>query len=120
MVPYYTRPDGLSSSAPPAVLSLRPAGVEPKPQLTTQGVSFKVAEFVTHSELDDAIQAVREDIVDTETRLRTEFTNTVRYEVGRVDDHLGVQDTRISWVLGLIVTLLITTVGGLLYVALSH
>lgn len=77
-----------------------------------------MAEYVTHDELAVALADVRADIDDTEQRLRDEFTNTVRFEVGRVDQHLTQQDSRINWTLGLIVTLLVALVGGLLYTAL--
>lgn len=76
--------------------------------------------FVTHEELDKAIEAVREDIGETEQRLRSEFTDAMRFEFNRTEKHLDQQDGKINWVLGLIVTLLITAVGSLLYVALAH
>lgn len=79
----------------------------------TDGVTRTTIDpYVTHSELDTAIKAVRTDITATETRLRTEWTETVRFEVGRVDTHLGDQDRKINWTLGLIVTLLIAVIGG--------
>ena len=74
-------------------------------------------DYVTRTELDEAIDAVRDDIRETEERLREEWTNTVRFEVGRVDSHLGVQDSKIDWTLRLIVTLLVTVIGALIYVA---
>lgn len=80
--------------------------------------------YVTHDELhlelEAAKDAVREDIRETETRLRKEWTDTVRFEVGRVDGHLTDQDTKINWTLGLIALLLITAVGALIYVAMGH
>lgn len=77
-----------------------------------------MAEYVTHDELAEALADVRADIDETEQRLRSEFTSTVRYEIGKVDTHLTQQDTRINWTLGLIVSLLVVLVGGLLYTAL--
>ena len=76
-------------------------------------------DWVTHSELDAAIDAVRADIQETEQRLRKEWTDTVRYEVGRVSDHLSEQDIKISWTLGLQITLLLAIISGLTY-ALLH
>lgn len=75
-------------------------------------------DWVTHSELDAAIDAVRADIQETEQRLRKEWTDTVRYEVGRVSGHLSEQDIKINWTLGLIVTLLLSCISGLVYVVL--
>ena len=77
------------------------------------------ADYVTRGELADAIADVRHDIEETEQRLRTEFTATVRYEVGRVDTHLTDQDTKINWTLGLIVTLLLALVSGLVFTVLT-
>lgn len=48
--------------------------------------------YATRDELDDAITAVRRDIRDSEIRLRGEWTDTVRYEIGGVTAHLGEQD----------------------------
>lgn len=75
--------------------------------------------FVTHSELDEAIAAVKSDIADTEQRLRREWTDTVRYEVGRVSNHLSAQDVKINWTLGLIITLLLTLIGALVWLAVG-
>lgn len=79
-----------------------------------------MSDWVTRTELDEAIDAVKADIADTEQRLRKEWTDTVRYEVGKVGDHLTDQDTKINATLALIVTLLLTVIGGLLWAALSH
>ena len=76
------------------------------------------ADWVTHSELDAALDAVRADIADTEQRLRKEWTDTVRYEVDRVSGHLSEQDIKINWTLGLIVTLLLAVISGLTYAVL--
>ena len=80
--------------------------------------------YVTRAELDKAIDGVVERIDETEQRLREEWTNTVRWEMGRVDDHLGEQDSKINWVLGLIVSLLVavvaTGVGAFIYLAAFH
>lgn len=76
--------------------------------------------YVTRSDLDKAIEAVREDINETEQRLRREWTDAVRYEVGRVTDHLTDQDTKINWTLGLIVSLLLLIISALLYAVFSH
>ena len=77
-------------------------------------------DWVTHSELDAAIDAVRADIQETEQRLRDEWTDTVRYEVGRVSDHLSAQDIKISWTLGLQITLLLAIISGLTYALLHY
>lgn len=76
-------------------------------------------DYVTRDELAEALADVRADIADTEERLRTEFTQTVRYEVGKVDAHLTQQDTRLNWTLGLIITLLLAGISGLVWVALA-
>lgn len=80
----------------------------------------QVSDFVTRIELDAAIDAVRADIADTEQRLRKEWTDTVRYEMGRVGSHLSEQDVKINWVLGLIIAGLVTVVGSMIYVAFTH
>jgi hypothetical protein len=72
-------------------------------------------EYVTHSELDAAIAAVKDDIADTEQRLRKEWTDTVRYEVGRMDKHLDDQDVKFNWMIGLQFTLLLAVMSGLIY-----
>ena len=74
-------------------------------------------DYVTRDELSEALAAVRADIAETEKQLRKEFTDAVRYEVGRVDTHLTDQDTKINWTLGLIAMLLIAVISGLIYVA---
>ena len=71
--------------------------------------------FVTHDELGEAIAAVTEDIRDTEERLRTEFTNAVRYEGDRTDRHLATQDESIRWILRTAITSLVLIVGALIY-----
>lgn len=72
---------------------------ESRISLSEQKVREIIAEatgrFATKDELDDAISAVRHDIRVTERRLREEWTDTLRYEIGRVDDHLGQQDNAI-------------------------
>lgn len=79
-----------------------------------------MSDWVTHSELDAAIDAVRADIQETEQRLRKEWTDTVRYEVGRVSGHLSEQDIKINWILGLIVALLVSLLGSSVYVVLHY
>jgi len=76
--------------------------------------------FVTHRELEEALSAVRDDIQETENRLRQEWTSTVRFEMQRMDTHLTDQDTKINWTLGLIVTLLVTLVGSAVYELLTY
>lgn len=76
-------------------------------------------DFVTRTELDSALDAVRADIAETEQRLRKEWTDTVRYEMGRVTGHLTEQDVKINWTLGLIGTLLLTVISGLVYAIIS-
>lgn len=85
-----------------------------------------MADYVTHAELDAALADVREDIADTEQRLRTEWTDAVRYEGARTEKHLEDQDRlidrisgRTDWILGLLVAALVAAVGALLYVALG-
>ena len=77
-----------------------------------------MAEFVTHTELDEAIAAVKDDIAETEQRLRREWKETVRFEVGRVDTHLDAQDGKIDRVFYLIVTMLLSLVSSAVYILL--
>lgn len=79
-----------------------------------------MGDYVTRVELDAAIDAVRADIADTEQRLRREWTDTVRYEMGRVSGHLSEQDVKINWTIGLIVTLLLTVIGSATFVVYTH
>lgn len=77
-------------------------------------------DWVTRRELDDAITAVREDIAETEARLRTEFTSTVRYEVGKVDLHLAQQDESLKWIFRTLVGGLITLIVLLILYLATH
>ncbi len=79
-----------------------------------------MSDYVTHSELDAAIDAVRADIQETDQRLRKEWTDTVPYEVARVSGHLSEQDFKIYWILGLIVALLVSLLGSSVYVVLHY
>lgn len=74
-----------------------------------------MSNYVTGQELSDAIAAVTADIRDTETRLRDEFTGTVRFEVGRMDTHLGDQDETLKWINRWALGSLVLVVVGLLY-----
>lgn len=51
--------------------------------------------YVSHTELDQAIQVVVEDIRETEARLRGEFSSAVLV----LERHLDKQDTRLDQVL---------------------
>lgn len=81
-------------------------------------------EHVTHDELDIAFGKVLSEAKTytdaAERRLREEWTDTVRFETGRVDSHLDAQDGKINWLLGLMVTILLGVIGWLVYFALSH
>lgn len=79
-----------------------------------------MSDYVTHGELDAAISAVKDDIAETERRLRGEFTDVVRYEVGKVDDHLEDQDGRLVNILRTAVAALISLLIWLAYYALTH
>lgn len=74
---------------------------------------------VTRDEMDLALAealAEAKQYTDTaEQRLREEWTDAVRHEVGKVDVHLGDQDTKINWILGLMATLLLAVIGWLIY-----
>lgn len=72
-------------------------------------------DWVSRSELDDAIDRVTADIRDTENKLRTEFTSTVRFEVGRIDSHLDAQDERLTWIYRFALGALVTIIAGLIY-----
>jgi len=78
-----------------------------------------VSEPVTRAELDlalaDAIAEAKEYTDDAERRLREEWTDAVRHEVGKVETHLGSQDTKIHAALGLLFTLLLAVVGWGVY-----
>lgn len=78
--------------------------------------------FATKDELDDAIAAVRQDIRITESRLRKEWTDTVRYEIGRVENHLGEQDHSIRGIylaaISSLVLLVCAVIGLIGYFAL--
>lgn len=79
-----------------------------------------MSDYVTHGELDAAIASVKDDIAETERRLRGEFTDVVRYEVGKVDDHLEDQDGRLVNILRTAVAALISLLIWLAYYALTH
>jgi hypothetical protein len=80
--------------------------------------------WVTHSELDDALDAVREDIAETEHRLRGEFTSAVRYEIDRVHVHLEKQDESLKWIQRTLLTALIgaalSVLAGLSVYLITH
>lgn len=74
--------------------------------------------FVTRSDLDTAIADVREDIRETEDRLRTEFSDRMSFEILRFDRHLDSQDTRLTWILGVLLSLLVAVIAALVYSAM--
>lgn len=73
-----------------------------------------MSDFVTHPELNEAIEAVLEDIRDSEERLRKEFTTTMRWELQRITDHLGEQDETLKWInrwtLGVLVSVIVALI----------
>ena len=74
-----------------------------------------MSDYITRSELDDAIAAVTEDIRETEQRLDEKFTNTVRWEIGRVDKHLSDQDESLKWIQRFALGALLTVIAALIY-----
>lgn len=78
-----------------------------------------MSDAVTHDELDlalaQALAEAKEYTDDAERRLREEWTDAVRHEVGKVDTHLGDQDSKINWIIGLITTLLLAAVSTATY-----
>ena len=73
-----------------------------------------MSNYVSQDDLDEAIADVREDIRDTENRLREEFTGAVRYEVNRMDRHLDTQDNSIKWIQRYALTSLVLIVCALI------
>lgn len=73
-----------------------------------------MTDFVTRSELDEAITDVRREADEMEQRLRGEFTGTVRYEIGKLDKHLDQQDAKFHWVLGVLFSLLVAVIASLI------
>lgn len=75
--------------------------------------------FVTHSELNEAIDGVLERIAETEEKLRTEFQGAFQFEITRFDDHLNDQDEKLVWInrwtLGLLVMVMGSLITGIIY-----
>lgn len=71
--------------------------------------------YVTHDELSEAIAAVTEDIRDTEQRLDAKFTGALRYEMGRVDQHLSAQDETLKWINRWTLGALLAVIVALIY-----
>ena len=73
-------------------------------------------DYVTRKELDVAIAEVKDDIEQTEKRLRSEWTNGNKV----VNDHLDKQDETLSWILRSLVGALLSLVVLLAVYAATH
>lgn len=74
-----------------------------------------MSDYVTHTELEQAIRNVVDRIDETEQILRTEFHDAFKFEIKRFDRHLGEQDETLKWINRWTLAVLVSVIIALIY-----